>query len=147
MFKYRQQRPEKKQKNKIKYDQRKLKLLKTNLPNKMEKPTVMFPFRLKSKTKRNSNVLWDVYCLTKTKPNLPIQCYRMLSLNLPLPHVLDWPPSASAAEVWFHVWKSRKTWLSLSIQSSLSCLVSAENQHLNNSSIYQYVRITGTCLE
>lgn len=73
----------------------------------------------------------------------PASPYRMLSLKLPLPDVLDWPPSASAADVRFHVWKSRKTWLNRSIQSSLSCLVSAENQHLNRN-IYQYTRITGT---
>lgn len=147
VFKYSQQRSEKKQ-NKIWSNKSKIMETNTNLPNKVENPTVMISFRLKSTTKQNSKLpilnLWDVYRVTKTKHNLSVKCYRMLSLKLPLPDVLDWPPSASAADVRFHVWKSRRTWLRFSIQAILSCLVSAENQHLNKSSIYQYVRITGT---
>lgn len=58
--------------------------------------------------------------------------YRMLSLKLPPLDASDWQLSALVAEVRFHVWKSRRAWASFSIQSSLSCLVSAENQHLDN---------------
>lgn len=56
--------------------------------------------------------------------------YRMLSLMFPLSDEL-W---GLVVDVLFHVWKSRRAWLSLSIQSSLSCLVSAENQHLAGAS-------------
>lgn len=56
--------------------------------------------------------------------------YSMLSLRLPLLDVFDRWLSVWAAADRFHVWKSKRAWLSFSIQSSLSCLVSAENQHL-----------------
>lgn len=65
--------------------------------------------------------------------------YRMLSLMFPPPDEFNCWLSARVAEVWFHVCKSKRAWLSFSIQSSLSCLVSAENQHLNNTIIDQCV--------
>lgn len=65
--------------------------------------------------------------------------YSMLSLKFPLLDVLDCWLSVWVADVRFHVWKSKRAWLSFSIQSSLSCLVSAENQHLNRNNIHQFV--------
>lgn len=59
----------------------------------------------------------------------------MLSLRFPLLDVSN----CSLFDVRFHVWKSKRTWLSFSIQSSLSCLVSAANQHLHNNNIHQFV--------
>lgn len=60
--------------------------------------------------------------------------YRMLSLRFSL---LDashcWLRAGLGA--WLHVWRSSRAWLSFSIQSSFSCLVSAENQHLSNNTI------------
>lgn len=57
--------------------------------------------------------------------------YRMLSLRFSL---LDgshcWLRAGLGA--WLHVWRSSRAWLSFSIQSTFSCLVSAENQHLSN---------------
>lgn len=58
----------------------------------------------------------------------------MLSLRFPLLDGSDcW--LCAGVEVWFQVWRSSRAWLSFSTQSSLSCLVSAENQHLNNNNI------------
>lgn len=56
--------------------------------------------------------------------------YSMLSLRFPLLDEFDCWLSVWAADARFHVWKSKRAWLSFSIQSNLSCLVSAENQHL-----------------
>lgn len=72
--------------------------------------------------------LWDEESTLKHIPaGVLVMCYSILSLRFPLLDVF-----ACWLSVWvrFHVWKSKRAWLSFSIQSSLSCLVSAENQHL-----------------
>lgn len=64
--------------------------------------------------------------------------YRMLSLRFSLVDGSHcWLRPALGA--WLQVWRSSTAWLSFSIQSSFSCLVSAENQHLSDNIVSRLI--------
>lgn len=82
----------------------------------------------------NSDIVSST-CQVKSEPRKlswvtdNMTCYSILSLSLRF-SLLDTFGCWLSGWGWFHVWKSKRAWLSFSIQSNISCLVSAENQHL-----------------